>query len=260
MTLVAAMINVAVTGLYAETIAGGMQSHAWQEPQLAALQKQLADINLTPFVFSALKEEPASLCHTAEIAWIPKLFGMTGHTKWTTKVVWWFWPRGWTYQNMVNVAVLGQKQLEGFDLANDTVAPRKFENASREVEKFFSHSRWPFKILAAIAVPNFTKAEQTTAHNQTMANEAQIVCALERYRLVHGEYPEMLDALVPQFIEQLPHDMIGGQPLQYHRTSDRKFLLYSVGWNEKDDGGEKHQYNNVGRGVDYSQGDWVWQN
>jgi hypothetical protein len=156
--------------------------------------------------------------------------------------------------------VLGQKQLEGFDLANDTVAPRKFENASREVEKFFSHSRWPFKILAAIAVPNFTKAEQTTAHNQTMANEAQIVCALERYRLVHGEYPEMLDALVPQFIEQLPHDMIGGQPLQYHRTSDRKFLLYSVGWNEKDDGGEKHQYNNVGRGVDYSQGDWVWQN
>ena len=41
MTLVAAMINVAVTGLYVDTIAEGFQWHAWQEPQLAALQEQL---------------------------------------------------------------------------------------------------------------------------------------------------------------------------------------------------------------------------
>ncbi len=31
MTLVAAMINVAVTGLYQDAIARGLQSHAWQE-------------------------------------------------------------------------------------------------------------------------------------------------------------------------------------------------------------------------------------
>ena len=43
-----------------------------------------------------------------------------------------------------------------------------------------------------------------------MVNEAQIACALERYRLAHGEYPETLDALVPQFIEKVPHDIIGG--------------------------------------------------
>ena len=87
-------------------------------------------------------------------------------------------------------------------------------------------------------IPNFTKAWQTTAHNQTLVNEAQIACALERYRLAHGEYPETLDALVPQFIEKLPHDIIGGQPLHYRRTADGKFLLYSVGWNETDDGGQ----------------------
>lgn len=34
MTLVDAMINVAVAGLYTEAIADGLQSHAWQEPQL----------------------------------------------------------------------------------------------------------------------------------------------------------------------------------------------------------------------------------
>ena len=255
MTLVAAMINVAVTGLYVNTVDGGLQSHAWQEPQLVALQNQLAEINLNPLVLQALQGEPAGLCRTAKIAWIPKMFDMTVHTKWTEKVRmwrWWFWPRGWTYQNMVNVAVLGQKPLEGFDIAHDTVAPRKFEAASREVDKFFLHKS-PYKLLAAIAIPNFTKAEQTTVYNQTLVNEAQIVCALERYQLAHGGYPETLDAISPQFIEKLPHDLIGGEPLIYRRTADGKFLLYSVGWNEKDDDGLP------GTLSDVKKGDWVWQ-
>ena len=75
------------------------------------------------------------------------------------------------------------------------------------------------------------------ARNQTLANEAFLACGLERYRLAHGQYPDTLDALVPQFAEKLPHDIIGGQPLKYHRTADGQFVLYSVGWNEKDDGG-----------------------
>jgi hypothetical protein len=43
--------------------------------------------------------------------------------------------------------------------------------------------------------------------------------------------------LVPRFITTLPHDIINGQPLKYRRTANGKFVLYSVGWNEKDDGG-----------------------
>ena len=249
MTLVAAMINVAVTGLYVDTIAGGLQSHAWQEPQLVALQKQLAEINLTPFVLQALQEEPAAVCRDVEIAPLPKLFDMTGHMKWTDRIGWWFWPRGWTYQNMVNVAMLELKPLDGFDLAHDTVAPRRFDETARELDRFFRHNS-PYKRLAAIVIPNFTKAEQTAAHNQTMANEAQIVCALERYRLAVGQYPTTLEALSPQFIEKIPHDIIGGEPLIYRPTADGKFLLYSVGWNEKDDGGVP--------GKTPAEGDWVW--
>ncbi len=56
-TLVSAMINVAVTGLYTATIADGIRLHAWREPQLAALEAQLAKINLVPDLVDALKEE-----------------------------------------------------------------------------------------------------------------------------------------------------------------------------------------------------------
>ena len=37
------MINVAIAGLYVKTIADGLREHAWQEPQLAALQEQLKE-------------------------------------------------------------------------------------------------------------------------------------------------------------------------------------------------------------------------
>jgi type II secretory pathway pseudopilin PulG len=157
---------------------------------------------------------------------------------------------------MVNVAMLEQKPLEGFDIVHDTVAPRKFEAASRDVDRFFRHKS-PYRLLAAIAIPNFTKAEQTTVYNQTLVNEAQIACALERYRLAHGGYPETPGALSPQFIESLPHDLIGGEPLIYRRTADGKFLLYSVGWNETDDGGVTVR--DKSGNEDKTKGDWVWQ-
>ena len=253
MPLVSAMINAAVTGLYVDTIAYGFQRNTWQESQLVALQKQLAEINLNPFVFDALQEESAATCHTAQISWIPKLFDTTIRATWMTRIVWWFWPSGWTYQNMVNVAVLEQKPSEGFDLAHDTIAPRKF---NVDFDRYFKHA-FPYEILAAMAVPNFTKAEQTAAHNQTLVNEAQIACALERYRLVHGDYPETLDALKPQFIVQVPHDIINSQPLHYRRTNDGQFVLYSVGWNETDDGGQV-AFTKSGS-VDRENGDWVWQ-
>ena len=68
MTLVAAMINVAVTGLYVDTIADGFRLQAWREPQLAALEEQLKSINLPPFVVEAFKGERVVFSRTVETA------------------------------------------------------------------------------------------------------------------------------------------------------------------------------------------------
>jgi hypothetical protein len=73
---------------------------------------------------------------------------------------------------------------------------------------------------------------------------------------MRGAYPESLDALAPQFIAKLPHDVINGQPLKYHRTTDGRFILYSVGWNETDDGGIVGLKESGS--VDINMGDWVW--
>jgi hypothetical protein len=244
------------------TIADGLQKNAWREPQLVALQKQLAEINLAPFVAQAFEAEPAGLCRTLETASLGKIMSVTS-TSGSSRSVWQnirdvifnkynLVPRGWAYQNMVLTARLGQPRGEGFDLANNLIRPGKFKDLARQMDAAFSGNAKPYNFLAAIGNPNIIKATQTLAHDQTSVNEAQIACALERYRLAHGEYPETLDALKPEFIEKLPHDIIGGQPLFYRRTGDGKFLLYSVGWNETDDGGITSDK--------MDQGDWVWKN
>ncbi len=56
---------------------------------------------------------------------------------------------------------------------------------------------------------------------------------------------------------KIPHDIIGGQPLHYRVTNDGQFVLYSVGWNEKDDGGVVVLAKDGT--VDINQGDWVWR-
>ena len=266
MILVDAMVNVAITGLYVNTIADGLHSRTWREPQLVVLQEQLKGIDLPVFVAGAFRTEQAASCRFIETTPPGKAAEMLSSG--TTKNSLWqklnnrmFWfltlaPRGWIYQNMTTVATLEQKPFDSFSLANQIISPRKSVEANYEGAKFGSHFS-PYTYFAAIAVPNYIKAMQVLGRNQTLINEAQIACALERFHLVHGEYPETLDALAPQFIEKLPHDIIGGQPLLYRRTGDGKFLLYSVGWNETDDGGQAVLKPNGSE--DLEKGDWVWQ-
>ena len=59
---------------------------------------------------------------------------------------------------------------------------------------------------------------------------------------------------IEAFVSQSPHDVITGEPYKYRRTDDGRFILYSVGWNEKDDGGVPGKSD-----FDDKEGDWVSQ-
>ena len=43
------------------------------------------------------------------------------------------------------------------------------------------------------------------------------------------------------------------------KNADGSYVLYSIGWNEKDDGGIVVMGKGKTPGVDARQGDWVWQ-
>jgi hypothetical protein len=111
--------------------------------------------------------------------------------------------------------------------------------------------------MALMTLPTSGFAAQKVAMINNTIDLANVACALERYHLAHEEYPETLAALSPQFMETIPPDVVDGQPLHYHRTSNGRFILYSVGWNGQDDGGVVG-LNAYGR-LDFNTGDWVWQ-
>ena len=256
-TMVGAMINVAITGLYVNVVADGFRIQAWKEPQYAILQEQLGHINLAPFLKESFHVEQLAALYGLRNAIarfeIPRVPDATLWQKITNvrrpDVMKGFW-----IFNIVTIVKMDQMIVDAIDTVHKTVSLRKIAEFKREKKALdrrvpilhFS----PYKILAVIAVPDSTRAVQRLAFIQTRVNEAQIACALERYHLVNSNYPKKLDELVPQFIAHTPHDIIGGQPLKY-RLHDGRFALYSVGWNETDDRG---QFNHS-----YDTADWVWQ-
>ena len=105
------------------------------------------------------------------------------------------------------------------------------------------------------------------AFNKVMRVEAAkqmtiTAIALKRYQLKHGNYPPDLSTLVPEFIPAVSHDPIDGQPLRYRRNADGTFLLYSIGENGVDDGGNPSLEKNVQSSSFNWQNphalDWVW--
>ncbi|HEY9839145.1 MAG TPA: hypothetical protein V6D23_01720, partial [Candidatus Obscuribacterales bacterium] len=61
--------------------------------------------------------------------------------------------------------------------------------------------------------------------------------ALQAYAASHGGYPAQLQALVPTWLPALPEDPYTGRPFVYRRDANG-FQLYSVGENQRDDGGD----------------------
>ena len=93
--------------------------------------------------------------------------------------------------------------------------------------------RWFFSEGAGFSVDTVRRA--MTA--EVTKNMVITAIALKRYQLKYGSYPDALSKLVPQFLSAVPPDPVDGKPLRYRLNSDGTFLLYSVGENGKDDGG-----------------------
>lgn len=247
-TLVGAMIHVAIQGLYAEMIREGLELHAWREPQLLALEQQLKESNLLVPLVQAFQEERAATTRTFESTKRSELINLFAFEGFTKLVLRWM-PRGWFYQNMAVGAEMEQQVVTSLDPTNQLVQPQPVTEVINELASE-REARSPYRFLVAVALPNYAKALQTAAGNQTLINQARIACALERFRLGQGRYPTSLDALTPGFIEKMPHDLIGGHPLKYRLNQAGGYFLYSIGWDEQDSGGVA--------GNSRDEGDWVW--
>ena len=267
--LISQVVRIANLQTTLQPVWEGLAGHAWSDEQLVALDAEFAKLDfLADYEFSMRAERAfdiGTIEYLRHMRLIEKIRDIAHPTpdigiviRTSDKISFYLGPSGWIDLRELRISSFLMQYY--FPVANtdlQTISPDAVRSAD-EAFRVETHNSQKGDFSERLFLPVLGGAAKKFAFAQNTVNLARVACALERYHLAHGTYPETLDVLAPQFIEKLPHDIIGGQPLHYRRTSDGKFLLYSVGWNETDDGGQVVLKPDGSE--DRENGDWVWKN
>jgi hypothetical protein len=261
--LISHLVRIAILQIALQPVWEGLARHQWSDAQLIELERELAGLDFLPdyklamhselvfqgSMFDYLRRHPEQF---------PNMFsdGNSIKTPFLARIRWRLTPSGWIYQNQLRCArPIVELYLPVADVNQRIISPAATHRADARVEADTKHPT-QFNTVESLFLPSLGNAARRFASGQSSADMARVALALERYRLAHGDHPESLDALAPQFLGKLPHDIINGQPLHYRPEPGGQFVLYSVGWNETDDDGEAGLGKNGA--LDTSTGDWVW--
>jgi hypothetical protein len=263
--LIAQLVRMAEIYIVLQPLAEGMGQ--WSEPQLCELQERLAHLDFLTDAKRNLAAERAWGC--AIIDYLGRssdknLVGsITGQQQTDfAGVLMMAAPVGWLDLEKLHYCRIFQESvLPAIDLSNRLVNPAVVGAKAKGITAL-NRSSWPIayirhRFFSKLLLPAMDKFARKVAFGQTAVDTAMLACALERYRQAHGRLPEALEVLTPQFVPKLPHDIITGQPLKYRLTDQQHYILYSVAWNQADDGGVP-SFAQSGEDIASEDGDWVW--
>lgn len=166
---------------------------------------------------------------------------------------------------LASFVIADRKENEAaFDDFRDTALAQLEKHSAADIDFDFNailtkypKFQYPFIHLM---VPAIGRSTENTFALEAEANATRIMIALELHHLATGADPATLDALVPDYLPQLPPDTISGKPWIYKPfpTPDefgRRYLLYSVGIDQIDNDAshaiEAKTHNAAGNGKDY---------
>ncbi|HLH57078.1 MAG TPA: hypothetical protein VKY92_26090 [Verrucomicrobiae bacterium] len=246
---------------------------AWSEPQLRLIQNHLGQLDFCADLSRALQAERV-LFGVGLIEYVRRSHNKvevlneltsngpsgSGNDFWPGPLLA-FSPSGWLYFEELNYSrAFDEFLIPVIDEKNHEIKPSATATAEKGLrnllegsvtKRFFQH-----RLFAGLVLPAVSNAALKAAYAQTGAETAEIACTLEAYRILHGNLPDSLDKLSPAQISTLPHDIITGKPLTYRVEPENHYVVYSIGWNETDDGGSV--YRNKNGEPDQKEGDWVW--
>lgn len=265
--LISHLVCIAMFNLELQPIWEGLADHKWNEAQLIALDAELGKFDFLAAYQFAMRGERAFGCgivdflqrnrsELANMGWDFDDLNTPRPNRLQALAVNAI-PSGWFAQNKLSICEIHAGYFSQIiDLQTRTYSASNVAKANELYGKRLTHPT-PYDWFSRLLLPSLQKAAEKFVIGQNSSDLARVAIALERHRLAHGQFPATLDALTPTFLAKLPHDVITGQPLKYRRTDNGSFILYSVGWNETDDGGTVELAK--GGGVDLKNGDWVWR-
>jgi hypothetical protein len=103
----------------------------------------------------------------------------------------------------------------------------------KQIEEIFRNN-----IFMGIVVSDFGNIIEFSCRNQMYRQATITLLAIHRYKLNKGQFPVSLEELVKDgYLEKIPADSYSDKPIVY-KPKDGNFVLYSIGPNFEDNGGQ----------------------
>jgi hypothetical protein len=275
-TLVSQMIRVAISGLGLYVTWEALQAPGWTEPELARLQQAWQGINLLDAVETGLVGERAGGIEMWTTVRGPKarqllaLFGRPAGTTLKDQAELWFQNHlllpvykltsidrdELFYLQSMQAALVTIRSLKARQPWMEARIPQDqaLTNLSRLSAPAGQIRYW----LSSLAIPNYSRAAETGLRNETERQMTLTAIALARFRLAHGSFPRDLSELSPVLLAQPPYDPMSGKALHYRPGPAGEFLLYSIGLDGVDDGGNPGADSSTNRFGFWDGRDAVW--
>lgn len=154
---------------------------------------------------------------------------------------------------------------------------RVMDNFTKYMDKTIAEAAKPYAKMQEVPVPDdpvnqmiapvFSRSRFSFTRGETGSALILVSLCLRVYRLEHGDYPEKLSLLAPNYLQKIPADPFGnGEPLRYKKQG-ATYKLWSIGPDLKDNNGAPLQqpdhvnrYENTDKTAPRdatTQGDWV---
>jgi ABC-type Na+ efflux pump permease subunit len=219
----------------------GMIKQRWTAPQLASFQEELDRFNLLADHTNAIRRVVLAQIEMWRAIPDNKQYSVhPGKAMRGDYDIKQLQPRAWWYDNCIQLYQAGQNAIAKVDVAGarvrldmdwSDIEGLSLDNGTDSLlQQYYWAGASPTVVVFA----------------QTAVNQAIIACALERHRLDHGQYPETLEQLIPDYLRAIPNDVVRGRPMIYENEDNGKFTLRSVGPNQTNDRNKP------------ASDDWLW--
>jgi len=256
--LISLLVEISTQMIGLSVVKIGMED--WNDEELAEIARWLSQIDLADRLVHTLRGERAGFNTLVEgkfdigalFATYPDASG--GTSFWTAVAV-----QGYSWVLLDGDQAFYNQSLQEFIEALTADVPRimpattkRFDDQWQAIKA--SPSQNVRRLLSLLAMPAITGVPKRVAKAQAEVALASAAVAIEQFFRANGELPGSLSDLVPEFLPSVPMDPIDGAPIRSRVEGVGSFLLYSIGWNDVDDGGRSPE---SPRKIE--ENDWIWR-
>ena len=275
--LISELIATSLHEMALESIWTVLNKRQATDEELQALQSSLSRLDFHKAVLTAMRSEMASAVDSLEfvqagpfqMAEVVNLLSVvdstTAHSpSWIGRCLWSVLPVGLIDHNKAVIVNLEyEKCIAPLKRGNTSDMLRLSSLMETEV-KGKQGLMYPDHVIANLVAPAYATIFQRMCRAEAYRRQALVACALERYFIQHHSYPLALPDLIPGLLAQVPADPVDDKPLRYRQTADGRYMLWSIGFDETDDGGKVNADATDKQAVSKMQkagykGDWTWQ-